>query len=35
MFFFLLYVKMSENTDLTYYQKNTGLILNKKRLLEK
>ena len=31
MFFFLLYVKMSENTDLTYYQKNTGLILNKKK----
>ena len=31
MFFFLLYVNMSEKTDLTYYQKNTGLILNKKK----
>ena len=35
MFFFLLYVKMSENTDLTYYQKNTGLILNKKKDYQK
>ena len=23
---------MSENTDLTYYQKNRGLILNKKKI---
>ena len=26
---------MSENTDLTYYQKNTGLILNKKKDYQK
>ena len=25
---FLLYIKMSENTDLTYYQKNRDVILN-------
>ena len=25
---FLLYIKMSENTDLTYYQKNRDAILN-------
>ena len=27
--FFSLYIKMAENTDLTYYQKNKDLILNK------
>ena len=27
--FFLLYVKMSENTNLTYYQRNRDVILNK------
>ena len=27
--FFLVYIKMSEITDLTYYQKNRNLILNK------
>ena len=27
--FFLLYIKMSESTDLTYYQRNKDLILNK------
>ena len=26
---FLLYVKMSENADLTYYQKNRDVILNR------
>ena len=26
---FLLYIKMSENTDLTYYQRNKDVILNK------
>ena len=29
IFFLLLYIKMGENTDLTYYQKNKDLILNK------
>ena len=28
-FFLSLYIKMGENTDLTYYQKNKDLILNK------
>ena len=27
--FFLVYIKISEITDLTYYQKNRNLILNK------
>ena len=27
--FFLVYIKMSEITDLTYYQKNQNVILNK------
>ena len=27
-FFFLLYIKMNEITDLTYYQKNWNVILN-------
>ena len=27
--FFLLYIKMSEIADLTYYQRNKDLILNK------
>ena len=26
---------MSENTDLTYYQKNKNLILNKKKIIIK
>ena len=26
---FSLYIKMAENTDLTYYQRNKDLILNK------
>ena len=26
---FLLYIKMSENTDLTYYQRNQGVVLSK------
>ena len=26
---FLLYIKMSENTDLTYYQRNRDVMLNK------
>ena len=26
---FLLYIKMSENTDLTYYQRNRNVMLNK------
>ena len=26
---FLLYIKMSENTDLTYYKKTRGAMLNK------
>ena len=30
---FLVYIKMSQNTDLTYYQKSKNLILSKKRLL--
>ena len=25
----MLYIKMSENTDLTYYQKNWDKVLNK------
>ena len=25
----LLYIKMSENTDLTYYQRNRDVMLNK------
>ena len=29
--FLLVYIKMSENTDLTYYQRNRDLILNKKK----
>ena len=28
-FFFLLYVEMGESANLTYYQKNRDLILNK------
>ena len=28
-FFLLLYIKISESTDLTYYQKNKDVILNK------
>ena len=27
--FFLLYIKMSENTDLTYHQRNKDVMLNK------
>ena len=27
--FFWLYIKMSENTDLTYYQKNRDVVVNK------
>ena len=27
--FFLLYIKMSENADLTYYQRNRDVMLNK------
>ena len=27
----MVYIKMSENTDLTYYQRNRDLILNKKK----
>ena len=27
--FFLLYIKMGENTNLTYYQINPGVILNR------
>ena len=27
--FFLLYIKMSENTDLTYYKKNRHVVLSK------
>ena len=27
--FFLLYIKMGENTNLTYYKKNRDLILNR------
>ena len=27
--YFLLYIKMSENTILTYYQKNRDVILNR------
>ena len=26
---FLLYIKLSESTDLTYYQKNRDVILNR------
>ena len=33
-FFFLEYIKMSENSDLTYYQKNRDLILNKKNTIK-
>ena len=29
LYFFLLYIKISKNTDLTYYQKNRDTILNK------
>ena len=29
LWFFLLYIKMSENTDLTYYQRNRDVMLNK------
>ena len=28
---YLFYIKMSENTDLTYYQRNKDLILSKKK----
>ena len=28
-FFFLLYIKMSECADLTYYQRNRDVILNR------
>ena len=28
---YLFYIKMSENTDLTYYQRNNDLILSKKK----
>ena len=43
LYFFLLYIKMSEIADLTYYQKNWNAILskakdyyknNKERLME-
>ena len=27
--FFLLYIKMSENTNLTYYQRNRDMVLSK------
>ena len=27
--FFLLYIKMSENTNLTYYQKNRDVMINR------
>ena len=27
--FFLSYIKMSENTNLTYYQKNRDVIINR------
>ena len=30
-FLFLVYIKTSENTDLTYYQRNKDLILSKKK----
>ena len=30
--YILLYLKMSEIADLTYYQRNRDLILNKKRI---
>ena len=34
--FFVLYIKMSESVDLTYYQRNRDVILNtEKRLLWK
>ena len=33
-FFFLEYIKMSEISDLTYYQKNRDLILNKKNTIK-
>ena len=29
MFFFLLYIKMSECADLTYYQRNRDVIVNR------
>ena len=29
IYIFLVYIKMNENTDLTYYQRNRDLILNK------
>ena len=29
MNFFLLYIKMSESADLTYYQRNRDVILNR------
>ena len=31
IFFFSLYVKMSESTDLTYYQKSRDMILNQEK----
>ena len=33
--YILLYLKMSEIADLTYYQRNRDLILNKKRITMK
>ena len=27
--FFVIYIKMSKNTDLTYYQKNRDVVLSK------
>ena len=29
--FFLLYIKMSKNTNLNYYQKNWDVILNRSK----
>ena len=29
LYIFLLYIKMSENTNLTYYQRNRDVILNR------
>ena len=31
IYFFSLYVKMSESTDLTYYQKSRDMILNQEK----
>ena len=30
---FVLFIKISENTNLTYYQRNRDLMLNKKKRL--